>query len=121
MKLIRQVRIRDEIELSDGSTIPININVQQELPEIIKAFESLAAVSRSAQEGKSDQKEFYLEYARFLKVLFGESWAAVCSAVDDDAVELVELFNDWVMDRVVPAITEASNRRLERAKKRGFF
>lgn len=121
LKLDRMEHIREEVELPSGEVLKIDCNVELLLPDLLKAWADIAAIAESMKHSNdySRRGEFYAAYTKLIRMVVGsENYTKIVGDYNGDMGEVAELFSPWVMDVVMPAITRASKRNLEREKRR---
>lgn len=119
--LKRALRVKDEIELPDGSTISIDFDVETNLRQAVSGE---ADVIKANLEWKQDMQSddarmaFFEKYRKLLMLIVGkENIKKLLEAYDGHIDEVCSQMDDWYMQRVRPVIVEASARRREQLQK----
>lgn len=122
LKLQRALRYKEEIELPNGETISINLNVEEHAIEMIRAQnEVIKAAQEYAKERTEDNKTlFYGAHMHLLAAVVGpENVRKMRHAYDGDDAELINIVDGWLANQILPLIFEAS-KRIRARKAAGF-
>lgn len=118
--LKRSIRVKEQILLPNGDRITANIDVEANLPALIKLQNNVMAEAQKWTREPGDeqlQAAFYEAYRALLnKVLGAGNLKRALDAYDGQISEVCAQLDPWFGAEVTPKIREASEKRVRKRK-----
>lgn len=116
----RSIRVKEQILLPNGDRITANIDVEANLPALIKLQNAvmLAAQKWVREPGEEQLQTAFHEayYALIVKVLGSGNAKRALAAYDGQMDEMITQLDPWFGAEVTPKIREASEMRMHKRK-----